>query len=266
MIDADEPFTNLLCQGMVKDENGDTMSKSKGNVVPPSSVIDPYGADTMRLAILFIAPPEKDFDGEEKAVAGANRFIKRAWNVVWQLCQGAEKGEVNPAKLSSSAAGMFRTLNGMGVKCTYDFDRGQFNTAISAIMEMVNAAMKYVAETPQDERDAALDWRVAHDIVTTLAPICPHWSEELFHEALHLEGSAYNEPWPEFDPELAKSDSVEIAVQIMGKVRAHVTVAVDATKDELQAEALKVVANQLEGKNVVKVIVVPGRLVNIVAK
>ena len=133
-------------------------------------------------------------------------------------------------------------------------------------MEMVNAAMKYVAETPQDERDAALDWRVAHDIVTTLAPICPHWSEELFHEALHLEGSAYNEPWPEFDPELAKSDSVEIAVQIMGKVRAHVTVAVDATKDELQAEALKVVANQLEGKNVVKVIVVPGRLVNIVTK
>ena len=91
MIAIDEPFKNLMTQGMVKDEHGDTMSKSKGNVVPPSSVIEPYGADTMRLAILFVAPPEKDFDWDEKVVAGANRFIKRAWRVVWELSRTADR-------------------------------------------------------------------------------------------------------------------------------------------------------------------------------
>ncbi len=262
MIDCDEPFTNLLCQGMVKDENGDVMSKSKGNVVPPSSVIEPFGADTMRLTILFIAPPEKDFDWDKDAVAGANRFIKRAWNVVWKLAQGAEQGAVDPKALKGTAAELFRTIHGMGVKCTADFDRGQFNTAISAVMEIVNAAYKYVAS---DERVAALDYLAALDIVSMLAPICPHWAEELYHEALHLEGSVYNQPWPEFDAELAKSDEVEIAVQIKGKVRGRVTVAADADDDAVAEAARAAVADQLAGKEIKKVIVIKGRLVNIVA-
>ncbi|MGN0075675.1 MAG: leucine--tRNA ligase [Parafannyhessea sp.] len=265
MVDVDEPFTNLLCQGMVKDANGDTMSKSKGNVVPPSSVIEPYGADTMRLAILFVAPPEKDFDWDEEAVAGANRFIKRAWRVVWQLCDNAAKGEVDAKSLDAKSAELNRALHQMGIKCTNDFDRGQFNTAISAVMELTNAASKYVNDVDAEKRDAALSWRVAHDIVAMLAPICPHWAEELFHEALGLEGSVYNEPWPEFDPDQAKSDTIQIAVQIKGKVRAHVDVAADASKEELEAVAREAVAEQLEGKDVKKVIVVPGRLVNIVA-
>ncbi|MCI6274080.1 MAG: leucine--tRNA ligase [Coriobacteriaceae bacterium] len=265
MIDADEPFTNLLCQGMVKDENGETMSKSKGNVVPPSSVIDPYGADTMRLAILFVAPPEKDFDWDPEAVAGANRFVKRAWRVVWLLSQGAKRGEVDPARLSGSDAELNRALHELGIKCTNDFDRGQFNTAISASMELVNAASKYVNGVPAGARDAALAWRVAHDIVTMLAPICPHWAEELFHEALGLSGSVYNEPWPKFDAAQAKSDMVEIAVQIKGKVRGRVTVPADASDDEMTEAAKAAVAAQLEGKDVKKVIVIKGRLVNIVA-
>ena len=265
MIDEDEPFTNLLCQGMVKDEHGDTMSKSKGNVVPPSSVIDPYGADTMRLAILFVAPPEKDFDWDPEAVAGANRFIKRAWRVVWLLSHGAKRGEVDPAKLSGADAELNRALHELGIKCTNDFDRGQFNTAISASMELVNAASKYVNDVPEDKRDSALAWRVAHDIVTMLAPICPHWAEELFHEALGLSGSVYNEPWPEFDAEQAKSDLVEIAVQVKGKVRARIHVAADASKEELEAAAREAVAEQIAGKTVKKVVVGPGRLVNIVA-
>ena len=264
MVDVDEPFKNLLCQGMVKDENGDTMSKSKGNVVPPSSVIEPYGADTMRLAILFVAPPEKDFNWDPEAVAGANRFIKRAWRVVWLLAHDGVRGEVVPAELSKQGKDLWRQLNGLGIKCMQDYDRGQFNTAISACMELVNAASGYV-NAPGGEEDAALRWRVAHDIVTMLAPICPHWSEELFHAALGLAGSAYNEPWPEFDADEAKSDEVEIAVQIKGKVRGHVMVAADASKEELEAAAKEAVAAQLEGKTIKKVIVVPGRLVNIVA-
>ena len=265
MVDVDEPFTNLLCQGMVKDENGDTMSKSKGNVVPPSSVIDPYGADTMRLAILFVAPPEKDFDWDPEAVAGANRFIKRAWRVVWQLVEGAAAGDVDPKALDENAKELNRVLHEMGIKCTNDFDRGQFNTAISAVMELTNAASKYVNDVEAEKRDGALCYRVAHDIVTMLAPICPHWAEELFHEALGREGSVYNEPWPEFDAAQAKSDTVEIAVQIKGKVRARINVPADAAKDELEAAAKEAVAAQLEGKDIKKVIVVPGRLVNIVA-
>ena len=241
------------------------MSKSKGNVVPPSSVIDPYGADTMRLAILFVAPPEKDFDWDPEAVAGANRFIKRAWRVVWQLVEGAAAGDVDTKALDANAKELNRVLHEMGIKCTNDFDRGQFNTAISAVMELTNAASKYVNDVEAEKRDGALCYRVAHDIVTMLAPICPHWAEELFHEALGREGSVYNEPWPEFDAAQAKSDTVEIAVQIKGKVRARINVPADAAKDELEAAAKEAVAAQLEGKDIKKVIVVPGRLVNIVA-
>ena len=266
MIDEDEPFTNLLCQGMVKDEHGDTMSKSKGNVVPPSSVIGPYGADTMRLSILFIAPAEKDFNWDEEAVAGANRFIKRAWRIVWLLTQGADaSAELDSKALKGKDRELWRQLNEFGLKCTEDFDRGQFNTAISAVMELVNGASKYVNEVPAGERDAALCVRVAHDIVCMLAPICPHWAEELFHSALGRTTSSYNEPWPTFSAEEAKSDEVEIAVQIKGKVRARVNVSATASKDELEAVAKQAVADQLVGKTIKKVIVVPGRLVNIVA-
>ena len=266
MIDVDEPFTNLLCQGMVKDANGETMSKSKGNVVPPSSVIEPYGADTMRLAILFVAPPEKDFDWDEEAVAGANRFIKRAWRVVWGLSQTADaRAGLDLATTDAASRELNRCLNEMGLRCTSDFDRGQFNTAISACMELVNAASKYLNETEPAGRDAAVCYRAAHAIVTMLAPICPHWAEELFHEALGREGSVYDEPWPEFDPEQAKSDSVEIAVQVKGKIRARIMVPASAGKDELEAAAREAVADQIAGKDVKKVVVVPGKLVNIVA-
>ena len=266
MLDVDEPFTNLLCQGMVKDENGDTMSKSKGNVVPPSSVIEPFGADTMRLAILFVAPPEKDFNWDPEAVSGANRFIKRAWRIVWMLAGDADaNATLDPSTLSPAGAELNRVLNGMGIKCTQDFDRGQFNTAISAVMEITNAASRYVNDMPAGQRDAALCQKVAHDVVAMLAPICPHWAEELFHEALGCEGSVYNEPWPEFDPEQAKANEVEIAVQIKGKVRGHALVAADATEDEIAEAGKAAVADQLEGKTIRKVIVVKGRLVNIVA-
>ena len=129
----------------------------------------------MRLAILFIAPPEKDFNWDEEAVAGANRFIKRAWRVVWLLSQNASDGSVDVSKLDASGKELWRTLNAMGIKCTTDFDRGQFNTAISAVMEITNAASKYVNEVALDKRNPQLCFAVAHAIVTMLAPICPHW-------------------------------------------------------------------------------------------
>ena len=266
MIGIDEPFKNLLTQGMVKDEHGDTMSKSKGNVVPPSSVIEPYGADTMRLAILFVAPPEKDFDWDEKAVAGANRFIKRAWRVVWELTKTADaSATLDPTTLDTASAALNRELHALGLRCTHEFDEGQFNTAISAIMELINAASSYLNDVAESERSRALCYRVASDIVAMLAPIIPHWAEELQHTALHKETPVYHEPWPIFDEAQAKSNTVEIAVQIKGKVRARIMVAADASEDELSHAAQQAVAQQLEGREIRKVIVVPGRLVNIVA-
>ena len=266
MIAIDEPFKNLMTQGMVKDEHGDTMSKSKGNVVPPSSVIEPYGADTMRLAILFVAPPEKDFDWDEKVVAGANRFIKRAWRVVWELSRTADASAVlDYTALDAKSLELNRVLNAMGIRCTTEFDKGQFNTAISAVMELVNAASAYINEVPAESRDAALCYKVANDVVAMLAPIIPHWAEELSHKALGKDTPVYHQPWPEFDPEQAKSNTVEIAVQLKGKVRARIEVAADASEEELTAAATEAIADQLEGKEIRKVIVVKGRLVNIVA-
>ena len=266
MIDIDEPFKNLMTQGMVKDEHGDTMSKSKGNVVPPSSVIEPYGADTMRLAILFVAPPEKDFDWDEKVVAGANRFIKRAWRVVWELSRTADASAVlDHTTLDPKSLELNRVLNAMGIRCTTEFDKGQFNTAISAVMELVNAASAYINEVPAESRDVALCYKVANDVVAMLAPIIPHWAEELSHEALGKDIPVYHQPWPEFDPEQAKSNTVEIAVQLKGKVRARIEVSADASEEELTAVATEAIADQLEGKEIRKVIVVKGRLVNIVA-
>ena len=266
MIDIDEPFKNLMTQGMVKDEHGDTMSKSKGNVVPPSSVIEPYGADTMRLAILFVAPPEKDFDWDEKVVAGANRFIKRAWRVVWELSRTADASAVlDHTTLDPKSLELNRVLNAMGIRCTSEFDKGQFNTAISAVMELVNAASAYINEVPAESRDAALCYKVANDVVSMLAPIIPHWAEELSHEALGKNTPVYHQPWPEFDPEQAKSNTVEIAVQLKGKVRARIEVSADASEEELTAAATEAIADQLEGNEIRKVIVVKGRLVNIVA-
>ncbi len=267
LIDVDEPFTNLLCQGMVKDENGDTMSKSKGNVVPPSSVIEPFGADTMRLAILFIAPPEKDFDWDPNAVEGANRFIKRAWRIVWQLAETAgDASALDKAALSKPALELYRERHRTLAKCTEDFDRGQFNTAISAMMELVNAASAYINAVPAADRDAALTALVACDIVSVLAPICPFACEELWHAALGREGSVYTAPWPEFDVSEAAADEVEIAVQVLGKMRARVMVPAGADAQAMQAAAEAAVARHLEGKTVVKAICIPGKLVNLVVK
>lgn len=267
LLDVDEPFTNLLCQGMVKDENGETMSKSKGNVVPPSSVIEPFGADTMRLAILFIAPPEKDFDWDPNAVEGANRFIKRAWRIVWQLAETAGvAASLDKGALSKPALELYRERHRTLAKCTEDFDRGQFNTAISAMMELVNAASAYINAVPVAERDAALTALVACDIVSVLAPICPFACEELWHAALGREGSVYTAPWPEFDAAEAAADEVEIAVQVLGKMRARVMVPAGADAAAMQAAAEAAVAKHIEGKTVVKAICVPGKLVNLVVK
>ena len=276
MLDFDEPFTNLLCQGMVLDGNGDVMSKSKGNVVSPEDMIVEYGADACRAYILFMAPPDKELLWNEDGLAGVYKFLNRAWRIVNDLAGKAGDAtlfqkNVGEEKGGELAKTLMRERHRVVGKVTDDFGRNNFNTAISAVMELCNAAGDYLrgvdAETRKGcEALAALDAEVASVIVKLLAPIVPHWAEELYSDVLGNTESVHLSAWPTWDPEKAKADEVEIAVQVCGKVRAKVVIAADAAEDEVKEKALAAVEEYTAGKNIVKVIVVQGRLVNVVAK
>ena len=276
LLDFDEPFTNLLCQGMVLDGNGDVMSKSKGNVVSPEDMIANYGADACRAYILFMAPPDKELLWNEDGLAGIYKFLNRAWRIVNDLVGEAGEESLFQAGASEekgrdAAKILNRERHRVVGKVADDFARDNFNTAISAIMELCNAASDYLRMVDADTRKGseernAFDVDVAETIVKLMAPIAPHWAEELWTTVLGHEDSVHLSGWPLFDPEQAKADEVELAVQICGKVRSKITVSADASNEEIEAMARDAVAAHIEGKNVVKVIIVPSRLVNIVAK
>lgn len=269
LLSFDEPFKNLLTQGMVKDEHGETMSKSKGNVVAPDVVIPQFGADTLRAYVLFIAPPEKDFDWKVDGVQGIHRFLNRAWRLVFDLAQDADKtAPLQADQFSAAEKVLNRELHRTLAKCTHDFERSQFNTAISAIMELVNASYDYhhAVDAEGGERNPALCWKVADSIVKALAPIAPHFSEELYHEALGNTESVHVQPWPEFDESQAVADEIELAVQVNGKVRAKISVPRDCTIETCETLAREALQDKLDGKSIVKVIVIPGRLINVVVK
>lgn len=276
MLDFDEPFQNLLCQGMVKDEHGETMSKSKGNVIAPEDMIAEYGADAVRAYILFMAPPDKDLLWDEGGLAGIYKFMNRAWRVVNDLAGKAGEETLFAEGSSTQDAEkalkqLHRERHRVVGKVNDDFGRNNFNTAIAAVMELVNAAGDYLRKNSAESRVAseqahALDVDVAEVIVKLLAPIAPHWAEELWTSVLGNDSSIHEQPWPEFDPKEAEADEVELAVQINGKVKAHITVSASAEESEISEIALAAVSQATEGKNIVKVIVIPQRLVNIVAK
>jgi len=279
MVDFDEPFTNLLCQGMVKDSNGETMSKSKGNVIAPEDMIAEYGADAVRAYILFMAPPDKDLLWDEGGLAGLYKFLNRVWRTVYDLMGKAGEetffqtgaAEAEGKDPHAYAEEMMRERHRVVGKVIEDFDRNNFNTAISAIMELTNATTDFLRLRDAEHRMACENGSkmcadVAEVLVKMLAPIAPHWAEELWHDCLQKEGSVHEQAWPSFDPELAKAAEVELAVQINGKVRTRIMVAMDAAEEDIHATALAAVAGELEGKNVMKAVVVPNRLVNIVAK
>ncbi len=277
LTDIDEPFINLLCQGMVK-LNGETMSKSKGNVVAPEDMIIGYGADAVRTYILFMAPPDKDLDWDEDGLAGIYRFLNRVWRAIYDLMGQADSETLfaEGAKVDAAHKAvktLTRERHRVIGKVTDDIERSNFNTALSAVMELVNTTQDYLRMNSAKERMtdkvmAQLNVEVAETLVLLLAPFAPHWAEELWTTVLGHTDSVHEQAWPEFDPEKAKADEVELAVQINGKVKARVVVAADAN----EASILQVVHEQdtivsaLDGKNVVKEIVIPGRLVNIVAK
>ena len=276
LLTFDEPFTNLLCQGMVLDANGEVMSKSKGNVVSPEEMISEYGADAVRATMLFMGPPDKEKLWSEEGLAGMYKFLNRLWRIVCDLVGKAdEKTMYDPAadaaKAHEFAMAMKRERHRVVGKVTADIERNNFNTALAAIMELANTTAAFLRLKPAEHRvncenGGPLCRDVAETIVKMMAPIAPHWAEELWHDVLEGEGSIHDQPWPTFDPELAKSDEIELAVQLNGKVKGRITVAADADEDTVKQCALDEVAALTAGKTVRKVIVVKGRLVNIVVK
>ena len=262
------------------DANGEVMSKSKGNVVSPEEMIAEYGADAVRATMLFMGPPDKEKLWNEDGLAGMYKFLNRLWRIVHDLVgKAGDKTLYDEAAAAEAAAGKGAHANAMDMKrerhrvvgkVTADIDRSNFNTALAAIMELANVTGAFLRLKPAEHRvncqtGGPLCRDVAETIVKLMAPIAPHWAEELWHDALGNEGSVHDQPWPEYDPELAKADEVELAVQVNGKVKTKITVAADAEEDTIREAALAAVSNALAGKEPRKVIVVKGRLVNIVA-
>jgi leucyl-tRNA synthetase len=280
LVSIDEPFTRLLTQGMVLN-NGAVMSKSKGNVVDPDDMIASYGADALRLYVMFVAPPEKEVEWTDTGLEGAYRFLGRVWRIVDHM-SGAVRSAAPPAGLSldPEERALRRKTHATIKRVTADLDpRVHLNTAVSALMELVNelyafAEVRGIRPAGREEEPGAVIERqetaavvreAVEGLVLMLSPFAPHMCEELW-ERLGHESGVVAAGWPEADEAAAREEEIEIPVQVNGKVRDRITVPVDAGEEEIKAAALAApgVQAHIAGKQVVKVIVARGRLVSIV--
>ena len=268
LVDYDEPFSNLLTQGMVI-KDGAKMSKSLGNIVSPEEILSKYGADTARLFILFAAPPERELEWSDQGVEGSFRFLNRIWRIVqhFEPVLAQKVTSYDHSSLNDTDKELRRVLHSSIQKVTSDIEtRFNFNTAISTLMELVNALYAY--KEAAKEPNAGLVYEAISALIRMLSPIVPHITEELWRGAVDAETSVHTQSWPECDEEALKVDNVEIVLQVNGKVRGRLTVPAAATKEELEKIAMADanVKAHIGDAVVRKVICVPGRLVNIVAK
>jgi leucyl-tRNA synthetase len=263
MVKAQEPFMRLFTQGMIT-KDGAKMSKSKGNVVPVDEMVDRFGADTGRLFVLFIGPPDEDAEWSDRGAEGMFRFLNR----VWRLFEGnvtVSSGAADdrpPGDFSPADRDLMRKVHLTIRKVTDDIDRFHFNTAVSAIMELANAMQSY--REAHGTQTAAYS-EAAGTILLLLAPMAPHITAELW-ESAGGEGDLHRQPWPAFNADLAASEVVEVAVQVNGKVRDRLTLPADVSEDEAIKAALASARVQamLDGKQVRNARYVPGRLVSLV--
>lgn len=263
LVSTEEPFKNLLTQGMVI-KDGAKMSKSLGNVVSPAEIIDKYGADTARLFILFAAPPERELDWSDKGVEGSFRFINRVYRMVYDFSQYYSEVPESYEISGDADKNMAYWLNYAIKKVSDDIgERFNFNTAISTIMELVNEMYRYKEGTV----NPGLFGAAIKDLIIMLAPFVPHVTEEMW-EHLGYEGSVHDQSWPEYDEKALVKDTVEIVVQVNGKIKEKLDIAGGLSREEMEKTAMEneKVKGLIEGKNVVKVIAVPGKLINIVVK
>lgn len=265
-VDCEEPFANLLTQGMVL-KDGTKMSKSVGNVVSPEEIIAKYGADTARLFILFAAPPERDLDWNDTAVEGAFRFLNRVWRAVEELIPYLTAEKVQADSLSADEKKLRFAVHASIKKVTEDCERFSFNTAISSIMEMVNALYAYKENTATEAYHKPVLTEAVETLIVLLSPFVPHLAFELWEMTGRGEDLA-EYPWPKADPAALVVSEVEIVLQINGKIRDKMMISPDLTPDEMKAAALanEKVQALIDGKEIVKCIAVPKKLINIVIK
>ncbi|MES5864389.1 leucine--tRNA ligase [Bacillus cereus group sp. RP32] len=249
VVPTKEPFQQLFNQGMILGENNEKMSKSKGNVVNPDDIVASHGADTLRLYEMFMGPLDASIAWSENGLDGARRFLDRVWRLFIQ-----DNGELSEKITDVPNKELEKAYHQTVKKVTEDYAELRFNTAISQMMVFINDA--YKAETLPKE--------YVEGFVKMIAPVAPHIGEELWSKLGYNETITYAS-WPTFDESKLVEDEVEIVVQIMGKVRAKLTMSKDASKEEMEQLALEAIQEQIEGKTVRKVIVVPGKLVNVVA-
>lgn len=251
VVPTKEPFQRLVNQGMILGDNHEKMSKSKGNVVNPDDIVEQYGADTLRLYEMFMGPLDASIAWSEDGLSGAHKFIKRIWNLLID-----DQDRLRDRVTTENDGALDRIYNQTVKKVTDDFEQLHFNTAISQMMVFVNQC--YKAD--------ALPLEYVEGFVKLIAPLTPHIAEELWTKLGHVGSIAYAQ-WPTYDESKLEEDTVEIIVQVNGKLRAKLTASKNITKDELEKQALAAekVQHHLEGKTIRKVIVIPGKLVNVVA-
>jgi leucyl-tRNA synthetase len=264
-LSVQEPFANLFTQGMIT-RDGAKMSKSKGNTVSPGEYVERYGADTARTYVCFMGPPERGGDWSDEGVEGVNRFLSR----LWRLCEEVEPkpaGDIDPAATEGDARGLLAKAHWAIDKVSRDFERGfQFNTAIAATMELVNEAYRVKDGLYEDPAGVAAVRFATATAASLIFPFAPHLAAEVWER---LQGSrVWEAPWPEADPELLASDTVTLVVQVNGKLRDRIEAAAGAPESELLslARESEKVRRHLDGKEVVKEIVVPDKLVNLVVR
>ena len=261
LLDVQEPFKALFTQGMILGPDGQKMSKSSGNVVSPTPIVERYGADAARCYILFIGPPDQDAAWSETSLAGVHRFLARLWRLGEQLGRGGTAPAEQPADPQGGALTLVRKANWAIEKVTGDMSgRFAFNTAIAAIMELINEIYRHDGVDPAARRFATAT------AASLVFPFAPHLGAEVYE--LITGRRIWEEPWPAADAAMLQADTFELVCQVNGKVRDRVTAATGAPREELQRLCLDArgVKAQLNGKDVAKVIVVPGKLVNIVVK
>ncbi len=265
MCDLDEPFSKLLTQGMVI-KDGAKMSKSLGNIVDPDDMIAKYGADTVRVFMLFASPPEMDLDWSNRGIEGAHRFLNRVWRFVFEslpkIQDIGDSTKLDLNQVSPSGKELLLKVHRTIKKVTEDMERFQFNTAIAAVMELLNLASRF---EPSGKDDLLVLKEAIGPVVKLLNPMAPHLTEELWG-ILGNESMLVDEPWIEWDRNIVESAAVTIVIQVNGKVRSQVVLDADATEEEIKQAAFsdEKVKKYIVGKEIKKVIVIPRKLVNIV--
>ncbi|WP_461516777.1 leucine--tRNA ligase [Porticoccus sp.] len=264
LLNSDEPFTRLLCQGMVL-KDGTKMSKSKGNTVDPQQLIEQYGADTVRLFTMFAAPPEQSLEWNDSGVEGAHRFLRKLWKMVHAHLQAGTPSSLDPEALDQTQRDLRRKTHETITKVSDDFGRRQtFNTAIAAVMELLNELGRHADRESGD--GLAVEREALNAVVMLLAPIVPHICHQLW-SALGKTENLLDASWPNADKTALTKNTIQMVVQVNGKLRAQIDVAVGADRDTIEQAAVshENVMRFTEGQTIRKVIVVPNKLVNIVA-